>query len=89
MLLVVGETGEVPQAIDGHPIALVFVDADHTGEGVRRDILTWAPLVAEGGLMVFDDYGNRRWPEVKPVVDELMGGWEKLGVRGSVAAFRR
>lgn len=73
----------------GQPIALVFVDGDHNGAGVQADIETWAPLVVPGGIMAFDDYGNDRWPEVKPVVDELMGGWEKLDVRGSVAAFRR
>ena len=69
--------------------AFVLVDADHTGWGVRRDIEAWKPLVVPGGIMAFDDYGSARWPEVKPTVDELMGDWERLGVRGGVAAYRR
>ena len=71
------------------PVALVFVDADHTRKGVERDIAAWKPLVMVGGIMAFDDYGNPRWPDVKPVVDEHFADWEPLGVRGTVAAFRR
>jgi len=86
----VGETSEVPAVIDGNPIAFVFVDADHNRAGLVADIETWVPLVVHGGIMAFDDYGSERWPDVKPTVDAMLSdGWEKLDVRGSVAAFRR
>ena len=87
--MVYGDVADVPMICQGQDIALVFVDADHTRDGVAACIETWAPLVVSGGLMVFDDYGNDRWPDVKPVVDELMAGWEKVGQVGSVAAFRK
>ena len=87
--MVYGDVADVPMICQGQDIALVFVDADHTRDGVTACIETWAPLVVSGGLMVFDDYGNDRWPDVKPVVDELMAGWEKVGQVGSVAAFRK
>ena len=86
---VYGDVAEVPPICQGQPIALVFADADHSEEGTRAVIETWAPLIVPGGLMVFDDYGNDRWPDVKPTVDEMMGDWEKVGQVGSVAAFRR
>ena len=86
---VFGDVADVPMVCQGQPIALVFADADHSAEGTRAVIETWAPLVVPGGLMVFDDYGNDRWPDVKPTVDEMMGDWEKVGQVGSVVAFRR
>ena len=35
---------------------VIFVDGDHTYQGVRQDILDYYPLLAPGGLMLFHDY---------------------------------
>lgn len=35
---------------------LIFVDGDHTYEGVKQDILDYYQLLAPGGIMVFHDY---------------------------------
>ena len=86
--MVMGDVADVPLLCQGQAIALVFVDADHTRDGVAAAIEAWAPLVGVGGIMAFDDYGSPRWPDVQPTVDELMAGWEYLDCRGSVAAFR-
>jgi len=87
--MVYGDVADVPVLCQGQPIALVFVDADHTRDGVLACIEAWKPLVSEGGIMAFDDYGSPRWPDVQPVVDEMMADWERLDCRGSVVAFRR
>ena len=34
----------------------IFVDGDHTYQGVRQDILDYYPLLAPGGVMLFHDY---------------------------------
>lgn len=34
----------------------IFVDGDHSYEGVKRDIINYYPLLAPGGLMIFHDY---------------------------------
>lgn len=34
----------------------IFVDGDHTYEGVKRDIINYYPLLAPGGIMMFHDY---------------------------------
>jgi predicted O-methyltransferase YrrM/Flp pilus assembly protein TadD len=34
----------------------IFVDGDHTYEGVKRDIAGYYPLLAPGGYMLFHDY---------------------------------
>nr|NIV32599.1 hypothetical protein [Anaerolineae bacterium] len=88
--LVQGETNVIPAPVRGQDIAMVFVDGDHRREQLYKDIYAWKPLVVDGGIMAFDDYGSERWPDVKAVVDETMGDWTQMGEpRGSVIAFRR
>jgi cephalosporin hydroxylase len=62
--------------LSGEAIDFLFIDADHTYEGVRRDFQLYSPLVAKGGLIGFHDiaptspggeYGVRQlWNELKP-----------------------
>jgi cephalosporin hydroxylase len=50
----------------GEPIDLLYIDADHTEEGVRADFRLYSPLVRPGGLIVFHDIlPNPRNPEVR------------------------
>ncbi len=42
----------------------VYVDGDHTDEAVTADLTAWWPLLAEGGLILGDDYGNPDYPGV-------------------------
>lgn len=39
---------------------LVYIDADHTYEGCLRDIIDWYPKVKTGGLLLGDDFINRK-----------------------------
>ena len=49
----------------------VFIDGLHTYEGVKEDIIAWAPKVREGGSLIFNDYPNRRlFAGIKRAVDE-------------------
>lgn len=41
---------------DGKLATFIFVDGDHTYEGVRQDIIDYFPLLAPGGIMMFHDY---------------------------------
>jgi hypothetical protein len=38
------------------PLGLVYLDGDHSYEGVKRDLETWYPLLVKGGLMAGHDY---------------------------------
>ena len=40
-------------------IEMLFIDGDHTFEGVQKDIINWAPKVKAGGIICFHDYGSR------------------------------
>ncbi len=42
-------------ALGGRPIDFLFIDGDHTYEGIRADLVTFAPLVRAGGLIGLHD----------------------------------
>jgi predicted O-methyltransferase YrrM len=69
-------------------IDVLHLDADHEYEAVRRDIEKYAPLVSEGGIIVFDDYDSSH-PGVVRAVHELVGDnqFEVAGVNYGGYAF--
>jgi predicted O-methyltransferase YrrM len=50
-----GRSEEVGAAWDKGPVDVLFIDGDHTFEGVTRDIEAWAPHLRRGGLALFHD----------------------------------
>lgn len=57
---------------DWNKVGLLFVDDDHSVEGVHAAFEAWAPHLADGAVIAFDDYGHPDWPGVKQAVDELV-----------------
>jgi predicted O-methyltransferase YrrM len=65
----------VSELLGGRKLDLLFIDADHTYEGVRSDFELYSPLMQPGGLIAFHDiaknqpgeeYGVvRLWNEIK------------------------
>ena len=45
----------VERALQGAPLDLLFIDGDHSFEGVSGDFRLYSPLVKEGGLIMFHD----------------------------------
>ncbi len=66
----VGYTTEMAKEYRGLPIRVLFIDADHSYDGVRADFETWWPHVAPGGLIIFHDY---LMADVARFVDEVVG----------------
>jgi len=49
----------------------VFIDADHTYEGVSKDIKAWLPKVKNGGILAGHDYA---WfPPIREAVKDIFG----------------
>lgn len=61
-------------------VRLLFIDGDHSYEGVMRDIELFAPLLQTGGLIVFDDYHSDGVGVVQAVRERIIGpgGYEHL-----------
>ena len=54
-------------------IDLLFIDGDHRYDAVLSDFHLFAPFVASGGFIVFDDYYDQAHsPEVRPAVNDLV-----------------
>lgn len=72
--LIKGWTVNVAQELPDKYFDFVFIDADHTYEGVISDIVAWYPKVKEGGALCGHDYHNPPFPGVTEAVDELCPG---------------
>jgi len=58
---------------------LVYIDADHTHEGVWSDLVDWYPKVKKGGILSGHDYRRRKF--------RTKDGWIKFGVVSAVNKF--
>lgn len=62
---------QLKHALGGKPIDLLFIDGDHTYEGVKSDYFLYRDLVCEGGLIVFHDIV----PDFKTRYGRNTGNW--------------
>jgi predicted O-methyltransferase YrrM len=51
---------------------MIFIDANHTYESVKADILAWRPLLRPGGVICGHDFDPPNWMGIKQAVDELI-----------------
>jgi cephalosporin hydroxylase len=74
----------------GGPVDLLFIDADHTYDGVRADYEMYAPLVVSGGLIALHDIVEgppeavgevpRFWRELRGTgTEEIVADWGQGG----------
>ena len=65
---------EAARRFDDAHFDWVYIDGDHTYEGVRGDLVAWVPKVKAGGLVMCDDYVEGQWFQggVKRAVDEYV-----------------
>jgi predicted O-methyltransferase YrrM len=53
--LCLGPTSHFADIFNGRDFRGVFVDADHSYEAVKKDAISWMPLVGRGGFICFHD----------------------------------
>ena len=93
--IIIGDSAEV--AIPCEEIAFLFIDGDHRKKALKCDMRRYLPLIIPGGVVVFHDYKHTktRYPYPLFAVRELVrkwhkrAGWEKIGRKRYMIAFRR
>jgi predicted O-methyltransferase YrrM len=91
-----GMLERVKAMLAGQPIDYLFIDGDHTYEGVKKDFELYAPLVRRGGIIAFHDIAehppatgcevSRLWNQVKSknhyaeLLENPAQGWAGIGV---------
>jgi predicted O-methyltransferase YrrM len=68
-----GRSVDIASIFEGN-IDLLFLDGDHSWEGVRRDLASWAPKLKPGGWLLMHDI---EWAEgVQRALREIVNPWE-------------
>lgn len=65
---------KVKDILNGRNIDFLFIDGDHTYEGVKKDFEMYSPLVKEGGIIAFHDIVKHP-PELGCNVDKF---WNEI-----------
>ena len=68
-----GLSWEMAAHVKDESLGFVFIDADHSYECVKKDILAWMPKVKKGGIICGHDMNLSG---VLQAVNELLPGWE-------------
>ena len=71
----------------------MFIDGDHTYEGVKKDFEMYGPLVRESGIIAFHDIAviekpcevRKFWKELnsdykKEIIEDEKQGWNGIGI---------
>lgn len=71
------------------PISLLWLDGDHSYEGVSRDFMCWLPHLQPNGMIIFDDATD---PNLGPrkLIDELTLSkrFEEILIVGKIVAIK-
>ena len=76
-----GRSVEIAAGLDMQEADIIFLDADHTYEGLRSDILAWMPHLRDDGILCGHDCCDE-YPAVKKCLTEMFGS---VGMDVSVA----
>jgi predicted O-methyltransferase YrrM len=68
----------VRDAVDGDALDFLFIDGDHTYEGVKRDFELYAPLVRPGGLIALHDINPDSGGDDGRISGEVPRFWDEL-----------
>lgn len=69
--ILVGDTSEVGGQWLGAKVGLLYIDGDHSYEGVKADWEAWRPHLADNATVIFDDYGRDKYPGINKLIDEI------------------
>ncbi len=65
------DTNTIDNARAMSPYDLIFIDANHTYEGIKNDFKNYSPLIAKKGIIILHDIMNPEWTGVRKLWDEI------------------
>ena len=85
---IVSDSVDAAASVPDRSLDWLFIDADHSYDGVRTDLAAWAPKLKPGGLMSGHDYGRGG---VTLAVDRMfrsVGVWQSIWFTRNPVSFR-
>lgn len=82
---------KTPKELFQSNIGLLFIDGNHTYEGIKID-LQWIKLVNRGGVILFHDYSVNKYPGIVRAITEYQethNTMSSLQLLGSMIIFKR
>lgn len=71
------DSDQAGQRFKDQSLDFVYLDADHSEQGVWDDLCTWASKIRQGGIIAGHDFGHPDFPGVKRAVQRFFNrlGW--------------
>lgn len=87
------ESNETLEQTRSIKLASLWIDGDHSYEGIRNDWYNYSPLVVSGGYVLIDNYHDVSWPDVSKFIDEELipdlSGWKICTILGRSILFQK
>lgn len=75
VMIIQHDTADAAKYVPNDFLDFVFVDADHSTEGVMRDVAAWYPKVRTGGIISGHD---ANWPSVQRALSYTFEAWGEM-----------
>lgn len=76
--MIVGDSAESAIKFQCRSVSFCFIDADHTYEAIRKDILAWLPRMKSNGIISRHD---GHFGSVRKAVQEIFGNWHSMATK--------
>lgn len=89
---ILGDSHEVWRNWDrAKALDYLFIDGDHSADGLQKDIDGWLQFVKPGGYVLYHDYKSKTWADVTAVVDRNMNrkDWSFIFYVDTLIVFQR
>ena len=72
IIQIFGNTWDIPWELKAD---VIYIDTDHSYDGVKKDVEHWVPFLKKNGLLMFHDYNNTY--QVKDYIDKnMLDDWD-------------
>ena len=74
---------KLKKKLEGNKIDVLFIDGDHSYEGVKKDFLNYSDFVRSNGLIILDDFNiNGKYPGILKFAFEMFENNLKYKILG-------